>query len=155
VQNYVDEYKSILNSGKKQGPITAAINKLKLKVMTGMKPSDVDDANKIISEYKKTLPSKEKAVKTPKTKTPKPEDNSYKGDKKYKPMVAYVKKYKPDITDPEDIHIIVSEIISKNIPRMSVKKLNEILEDLGYEITGSGVHYDDSDTSSNSSSDYE
>jgi hypothetical protein len=120
-----------------------------------MKPSEVDDANKLIFEYRKTLPTKEKAVKTPKPKTPKPEDNSFRSDKKYKPMVAYLKKYKPDITDPEDIYVIVSEIISKNIPRMSVKKLNEILEDLGYEITGSGVHYDDSDTSSNSSSDYE
>lgn len=155
VQNYVDQYKSIMNSGKAKATITKDINQLKLKVLTTMKPSDVDDVNKLLFEFKKTLPTKEKVIKTPKTKTPKPEDNSYKGDKKYKPMVSYLKKHRPDMTDPEDIHIIVSEIIDKKIPRMSVKKLNEILEDLGYEITGAGVHYDDSDTSSNSSSDYE
>ena len=57
-------------------------------------------------------------------------------------------KHRPDISDPEDIHIIVVDIIDKKIPRMSVKKLNEILDDLGYEVKGSGVHLDDSDTSS-------
>jgi hypothetical protein len=148
VQNYVDEYKSIINSGMAQAQTTTAINKLKLKLLTNMKPSEVDDVNKIISDYRKTLPPKEKATRTTKTKAPKPPDDSYEGDKKYKPMTAYVKKHRPDISDPEDIHIIVVDIIDKKIPRMSVKKLNEILDDLGYEVKGSGVHLDDSDTSS-------
>jgi hypothetical protein len=131
VQNYVADYKSILSSGKTQATITKELNKLKLNVMTNMKPSEVDDANKLISDYKKTLEPKVKPSKVPKTKQPKPDDESYESDKKYKPMIVYVKKHKPMITDPEDIDIIVKEIINKKIPRMSLKKLEEILEDLG------------------------
>jgi hypothetical protein len=132
VQNYVNEYKSIINSGMKQGPTTTAINKLKLKLMTDMKPSEVDDANKLISDFRKTLTPIEKLKKVPKSKTEKNEDNTYEGDKKYKSLTTYVKKHKPNITDPEDIDLIVKELIDKNIPRMSVKKLEEVLVDYGY-----------------------
>ena len=132
VQNYVDQYKDIINTGGNKGAITRAINQLKLKVMTNMKPSEVDDANKMISDFRKTLPPPVTQAKVTKVKAPKPDDGSYEGDKKYKPLTAYVKKHKPTITDPEDIHIIVVDLIDKKIPRMSVKKLNEVLEDLGY-----------------------
>lgn len=133
VQNYVNEYKSIINSGKSQVVITKAINKLKLNVMTSMKPSEVDDANKIINDYKKTLPPRVKETRAPRVKKPKPSEDSYEGDKKYKPLTAYVKKHKPNITDPEDIDYIVKELIDKNIPRMSVKKLQEVLKELEIE----------------------
>jgi hypothetical protein len=132
VQNYVDMYKDIVNTGGNKGAVTRAINQLKLKVMTNMKASEVDDANKIISDFRKTLPPPVTQAKVAKAKAPKPDDGSYEGDKKYKPLTAYVKKHKPTITDPEDIHIIVVDLIDKKIPRMSVKKLNEVLEDLGY-----------------------
>ena len=133
VQNYVSEYKSIVNNGKTQSGITRALNKLKLNVMTNMKPSEVDDANKLVSDFKKTLEPVVKPSKVTKSKAPKPEDGSYESDKKYKPLTVYVKKNKPSITDPEDIDIIVKELIDKKIPRMSVKKLDEILNDLGYD----------------------
>jgi hypothetical protein len=131
VQNYVNEYKFIVNNGKTQAGITRALNKLKLNVMTNMKPSEVDDANKLVSDFKKTLQPVDKPSKVTKSKAPKPEDGSYESDKKYKPLTAYVKKHKPHITNHEEIDIIVKEIIDKKIPRMSLKKLEEILEDLG------------------------
>lgn len=160
VQNYVSQYKAIINEGKSQGVTTKNINKLKLDVMTSMKPSDISDATKLISDYRKTIPTKEKKTYVKKVKAEKPVDNSYKGDKKYKPYTVYVMKHKPHMTDPEDIHLIVSELIDKKPPRLSVKILNKAMEDAGFDekdINGSGFknHYDDSDTSSGSSSDYE
>ena len=156
VQHYVNQFKAILDENKtKGGTMTKQLNKLRDNFYYTAKPSEIDDANALIKEYRELLPKKEIKEKVKKSKTVKPEDNSYKGDKKYKPLTEYVKKHKPHITDTDDIHMIVSEIIDKKIPRMSVKKLDEILKDLGYEISGEGVHYDDSDTSSGSSSDYE
>jgi len=126
--NYVNEYKSILNSGKSKATITKYLNKLKLDVMSYLKPSEIDDANKLISDYRKTLSPIDKPI----IKKVKAESNTYEGDKKYKSLTLYIKKHKPVISSHEDIDIIVKEIIDKNIPRMSVKKLNEVLEDLGF-----------------------
>ena len=143
VQNYVALYKSIINEGLSQGPTTKAINKLKLEVMTSMKPSDISDATKIISDYRKTLPVKEKKTYVKKVKAEKPVDNSYRADKKYKPYTIYVMKHKPHFTDPEDIHLVVSELIDKKPVRLSVKILDKAMEDVGYDekdIKGSGYH---------------
>jgi len=163
VKQYVEEYKSIVLNSKTPSSMSRKLNKLQVDVFTRLKPSDVSDANKLISDFKKTLPpppTKEKKVKAKKVKEEKPVDNSYRGDKKYKPYTTYVKKHKPHMTDPEDIHLIVSELIDKKPPRLSIKILNKAMEDAGYDekdINGSGFknHYDDSDTSSGSSSDYE
>jgi hypothetical protein len=100
--------------------------------MSYLKPSEVDDANKLIADYRKTLPSTVKAKVTKSPKAPKAPDDSYKGHKKYKSLTLYVKNKKPEISDSEDIDIIVQELIDKNIPRMSVTKLQEVLSDLGY-----------------------
>jgi hypothetical protein len=124
--NYVNAYKAIVSEGKTASSISKNLNKLKLDIYTKLRPSDITDANKLINDFMMSLPSKEK--KTYKKKE-KEVDTSYKGDKKYKPMVAYLKKHKPEITDPEDIHTIVSMIIEAKVPRMSVKKLNEIMEE--------------------------
>jgi hypothetical protein len=118
---------------KTPASITKALNKYKMEVMTNMKPSEISDANKLISDFRKTLPTKETKTKVYKTKAPKEPDTSYKGDKKYKPLTLYVKKHRPDVTSEDDIHMIVTELIDKKIPRMSVTKLNEIMKDLGYE----------------------
>ena len=132
VMNYVNEYKSIMNSGLYKGTKTKNINKLKLNVMSYLKPSEADDAAKLIADYRKTLPSTVKAKVTKSPKAPKAPDDSYKGHKKYKSLTLYVKNKKPEISDSEDIDIIVQELIDKNIPRMSVTKLQEVLSDLGY-----------------------
>jgi ElaB/YqjD/DUF883 family membrane-anchored ribosome-binding protein len=129
VQNYVNEYKSIITSGKTQGTITKNINKLKLNVMTNMKPSEVDDANKLIADFKKTLPSTVKA-KVVKAKVPKAPSEDADYQKQLKAKIAYIKKNKPSITDPEDLKIIADEMIGKN-KRSSKKCLDECLNDLG------------------------
>ena len=136
VQNYVNEYKSIITSGKTQGTITKNINKLKLNVMTNMKPSEVDDANKLIADFKKTLPSTVKA-KIVKTKVPKEPSEDADYQKQLKAKIAYIKKNKPSITDPEDLKIIADEMIGKKV-RSSKKCLDECLNDLG--MSGSGIH---------------
>jgi len=133
VQNYVNNVKSIILENKTPASITKALNKYKMEVMTNMKPSEISDANKLISDFRKTLPTKETKTKVYKTKAPKEPDTSYKGDKKYKPLTLYVKKHRPDVTSEDDIHMIVTELIDKKIPRMSVTKLKEIMKDLGYE----------------------
>jgi len=163
VKQYVEEFKYILLNFKTPSVITKKINELKADAYEKLKPSDIDDANKLIRDFRKSLPpppTKEKKVKAKKEKVEKPVDNSYKGDKKYKPYTAYIKKHKPHFSDPEDIHLVVMELIDKKVPRMSVKILEKAMEDAGYDekdIKGSGYHnhYDDSDTSSGSSSDYE
>lgn len=135
VQNYVSEYKSIITSGKTQGTITKNINKLKLNIMTNMKPSEVDDANKLIADFKKTLPStvKAKIVKAKVAKEP-AEDADY--QKLLKTKIAYIKKNKPSITDLDDIKILADEMIGKN--RKSSKMcLEECINDLG--MSGSGI----------------
>jgi len=163
VKQYVEEFKYILLNTKTPSVMTRKINKLKANAYEKLKPSDIDDANKLIRDFRKSLPPppiKEKKVKAKKEKVEKPVDNSYKGDKKYKPYTAYIKKHKPHFSDPEDIHLVIMELIDKKVPRMSVKILEKAMEDAGYDekdIKGSGYHnkYYDSDTSSGSSSDYE
>ena len=161
VQNYVNHFKAILSENKtKGGAMTKALNKLRKDFYEHAKHSEIDDANTLIKQFRETLPHKETKAKVVKAKKEKAPDNSYKGDKKYKSLTTYVKKHKPHITDTDDIHMIVSELIDKQIPRMSVKILNKIMEELDYDekdIKGSGFrrHYDDSDTSSGTSSDYE
>lgn len=136
VKNYVSEYKSILTSGKTPATITKNINKLKLNIMTNMKPSEVDDANKLIADFRKTLPSTVKA-KVVKAKVPKEPSEDADYQKKLKSKIAYIKKNKPSITDPEDIKILADEMIGKNV-RSSKKCLEECLSDLG--MSGSGFH---------------
>jgi len=51
-------------------------------------------------------------------------------DVKYKPITAYVKKNKPSITDADDIHLIVCDLIDKK-QRMSKKLLDSVVSDLG------------------------
>jgi hypothetical protein len=136
VKQYVEEYKYILQKYKTPATITKHISKLKSEAYEKLKPSDIDDANKLIRDFRALLPPKpvkEKKVTVKKAKAEKPVDNSYRGDKKYKPYTAYVKKYKPNFTDPEDIHLIVSELIDKKVPRMSVKILEQAIKDAGYD----------------------
>jgi hypothetical protein len=159
VQNYVTQFKAVLDENKTTGGVmTRKLNKLRDNFHYTARPSEIDDANALIREYRELLPKKEKKEKVEKPKKPKASkhpEGSYQGDPKYISLQIYVMKRRKDITDPEDLDIIVKELIDKKIERMSMKKLNEVLEDLGYEVTGKGFHSDDSDTSSGSSSDYE
>jgi hypothetical protein len=123
VKNYVDQYIDIYKNSKNAQSRSKKLNDLKLKVYTNLKPSDIDDANTLIGEFKKTL---DPIVKS----NAKPKQTSSE-DKKYKSVSAYVKKNKPSITNEEDIHLITTYLIDKN-QRMSKKLLDEILKDLEY-----------------------
>ena len=131
VMNYVHEFINILDTYKSQAAITKHTSELRKNFFSNAKPSEINDANTLIKEYREgnVKPTKEKVVKPKAIKAP---DTSYKGDKKYRPLTLYVKKHRPDIADSEDIHMIVTELIDKKIPRMSVKKLADVLQDLGY-----------------------
>ena len=141
VSNYVTHFKSILSENKVKGGImTKGLKAIRTKFYDMASPSEIDDANSLIKEYRSMLPPKETKAGVPKVKKVKPDDNSYAGHIKYKPLTLYVKKHRPDITDPEDINIIVQELINKAHPRMSVTKLKEVLDDLGFnDISGTGV----------------
>jgi hypothetical protein len=123
VKNYVDQYIDIYKNSKTPQSRSKKLNDLKLNVYTNLKPSDIDDANTLIGEYKKTLDPIVKAKAKPKQSSPE--------DKKYKSVIAYVKKNKPSITNEEDLNLIASYLIDKN-QRMSKKLLDEILKDLEY-----------------------
>jgi ElaB/YqjD/DUF883 family membrane-anchored ribosome-binding protein len=133
VQHYVNEFKSILSSGKTKGVITRALNKLRSNFYYTAKPSEVDDATSMIRDYRETLPKPVKVVKAKVPKTPS-EDADY--QKQLKAKIAYIKKNKPSITDPEDLKIIADEMIGKN-RRSSKMCLDECLNDLG--MSGSGI----------------
>jgi len=128
VRNYVDYYIDIYKNSKTPQSRSKKLNALKVKHYTNLRPSDADDANTLIAEFKKTHEpvGKTKGV----TKQPSATD------KKYKSVTEYVKKNKPSIKDADDIHIIVKELIGKD-KRMSKKLLEEVFKDL--EITGSGL----------------
>ena len=123
VKNYVDQYFDIYKNSKTPQSRDKKLNDLKLNVYTNLKPSDIDDANTLIGEFKKTLDPIVKTKAKPKQSSPE--------DKKYKSVTAYVKKNKPSITNKEEIHIITTYLIDKN-QRMSKKLLDEILKDLEY-----------------------
>jgi hypothetical protein len=128
VRNYVDYYIDIYKNSKTPQSRSKKLNALKVKLYTNLRPSDADDANTLIAEFKKTLEPIVKAKGTTK--------QSSASDKKYKSVTKYVKKNKPSIKDVDDIHIIVTELIGKD-KRMSKKLLDEVFKDL--EITGSGL----------------
>ena len=134
VHNYVEQWKDIVINGKTPSSIGSKLNKLQLNLYTKMRPSDVSDANALIQDFMKSLPSKESKSKTKKEPKTKTVDKSYSGDKKYKSLILYVIKHKPHITDPEVIDVVVQELIDKNIPRMSVKKLDEVLKELDIDV---------------------
>jgi hypothetical protein len=123
VKNYVDQFIDIYKNSKTPQSRGKKLNDLKLNVYTNLKPSDIDDANTLIGEFKKTLDPIVKAKAKPKQSSPE--------DKKYKSVIAYVKKNKPSITNEEDLNLIASYLIDKN-QRMSKKLLDEILKDLEY-----------------------
>jgi len=123
VKNYVDQYIDIYKNSKNAQSRSKKLNDLKLKVYTNLKPSDIDDANTLIGEFKKTL---DPIVKT----KAKPKQTSSE-DKKYKSVSAYVKKNRPSITNEEDIDFITTDLINKN-KRMSKVLLDEVLKEYGY-----------------------
>jgi hypothetical protein len=87
VQNYVNQFKTILAENKtKGGAMTKALNKIRTKFYEDAKPTEIDDANALIKQYRELLPSKETKAKVVKAKKEKEPDNSYKGDKKYKTL---------------------------------------------------------------------
>lgn len=129
VRNYVDQYIDIYKNSKTPQSRSKKLNDLKLKLYTNLRPSDIDDANTLIMEFKKTLEPIVKAKGTTK--------QSSVHDKKYKSVTEYVKKNKPSIKDVDDIHIIVTELINKD-KRMSKKLLDEVFKDL--EITGEYIN---------------
>jgi len=133
VSNYVSHFKSILSENKVRGGVmTKALKAIRTKFYDSASPSEIDDANSLIKQYRELLPPKESKAVVPRAKKVKPDDNSYEGHKKYKPLTLYVKKHNAEITDPSDIDNIVKVLIDKSHPRMSVTKLNEVLEDLGF-----------------------
>ena len=132
VSNYVTQFKSILSENKvKGGVMTKGLKAIRTKFYDMASPSEIDDANSLIKEYRSMLPPKETKAGVPKVKKVKPDDNSYAGHIKYKPLTLYVKKHRPDLTDPTDIDVIVQGLIDKAHPRMSVTKLKEVIDDLG------------------------
>ena len=134
VENYVSQFKSVLQANQvKGGVMTRTLNDLRKAFYNKAKPSEVDDANALIIEYRSTLPSKAKVVKAKVPKAP-AEDADY--QKLLKTKIAYIKKNKPSITDPEDIKILADEMIGKKV-RSSKKCLEECLNDLG--MSGSGI----------------
>jgi hypothetical protein len=128
VKNYVDYYIDIYKNSKTPQSRSKKLNALKVMHYTNLRPSDADDANALISEFKKTL--------EPVIKTKGVTKQSSASDKKYKSVTEYVKKNKPSVKDVDDLHIIVTELIDKD-KRMSKKLLDEVFKDL--EITGSGL----------------
>jgi len=138
IAGYVASYKELMNKDNKGGARTRAIDKLRNAFMSVARPSDIDDANALIREYKETLPKPEPKVKAKKTTSKKVVvSESYTDDPKYKTYTLYVKKNKPSIKDVDDIHNIVCDLIDKK-QRMSKKLLDAVIEDLG--ITGSGLN---------------
>lgn len=131
IAGYVASYKELMDKDNKGGARTRAIDKLRNAFMSVARPSDIDDANALIREYKETLSKPEPKVKAKKSSAKKAVvSESYYDDPKYKPLTLYVKKNKPSITDVEDIHNIVSDLIDKK-QRMSKKLLDAVIEDLG------------------------
>jgi len=129
IAGYVATYKELLDKDNKGGARTRAIDKHRNAFMSVARPSDIDDANALIREYKETLIKPEsKAKKTVSKKTVVSE--SYTDDPKYKTYTLYVKKNKPSIKDVDDIHNIVTDLIDKK-QRMSKKLLDEVINDLG------------------------
>ena len=121
VKNYVAKYKELMSKDNKGGARTRAINKHNSQFMQVARPSEISSANKLIRELKDGQAKVEAPSKAKKTSAPKNE--------KYKSVTTYVMKNKPSITDSEDIHIIVTELINKD-KRMSKKLLDEVLKDL-------------------------
>ena len=131
IAGYVATYKELLDKDNKGGARTRAIDKLRNAFMSVVRPSDIDDANALIREYKETLIKPAPKVKAKKTSVKKEVvSESYTDDPKYKTYTLYVKKNKPSITDADDIHNIVSDLIDKK-QRMSKKLLDSVIEDLG------------------------
>ena len=123
-QDYVDQYISIYKNTTSPPARGRLINKLKLNVYTKLRPSDLDDVNKLIGEFKEGLEPKTKTKATPKQQDP--------DVKKKKAIEAYVLKNKPEsITDQEDIDMIVSDLYKAD-QRMSKKLLLHVLKDIGY-----------------------
>lgn len=138
IAGYVATYKELMNKDNKGGARTRAIDKHRNAFMSVARPSDIDDANALIREYKETLIKPETKAKAKKTVSKKVVvSESYTDDPKYKPYTLYVKKNKPSIKDMDDIHNIVTDLIDKK-QRMSKKLLDAVIEDLG--ITGSGLN---------------
>jgi hypothetical protein len=131
IAGYVATYKELMNKDNKGGARTRAIDKLRNAFMSVARPSDIDDANALIREYKETLIKPTPKIKAKKTSVKKEVvSESYTDDPKYKTYTLYVKKNKPSITDVDDIHNIVSDLIDKK-QRMSKKLLDSVVEDLG------------------------
>jgi len=131
IANYVATYKELMNKDNKGGARTRAINKHISNFMQVARPSDISTANALIREIKEgqtkvVAPTKAKKVTASKNKE----------DSKYKSVTTYVKKNVPSLTNDEDIHIVVTELISKD-KRMSKKLLDQVLKD--FEIIGSGL----------------
>jgi hypothetical protein len=120
IANYVATYKELMNKDNKGGARTRAINKHISNFMQVARPSDISTANALIREIKEgqtkvVAPTKAKKITAPK-------------DSKYKSVTTYVKKNVPSLTNDEDIHIVVTELISKD-KRMSKKLLDQVLKD--------------------------
>ena len=120
IANYVATYKELMNKDNKGGSRTRAINKHISNFLQVARPSDISTANALIREIKEVKPKDKAPTKAKKITAPK--------DSKYKSVTTYVKKNVPSLTNDEDIHIVVTELISKD-KRMSKKLLDEVLKD--------------------------
>ena len=85
VSNYVEQFKSILSENKVRGGVmTKGIKDIRTKFYDKASPSEIDDANALIKQYRELLPPKQSSAPIPRAKKVKPDVNTYAGHIKYK-----------------------------------------------------------------------
>lgn len=127
VSNYVAQYKSILSENLSKGVTTRHINKLRNDFYGMAKPSEIDDANSIIKEFKDMLPKPE--PKSVKAKVAVSDE-----DKKYKQVSTYLKNQIkagsfPSLKDEETFKYVCEEAVSKGFKRLSKAFIQSILDE--------------------------
>ena len=126
-RDYVDRYINIFKNSTSPQSRGRLLNQLKVKVYTNLKPSDADDANNLINEFKRSLEPPSKVKKAPVVLTEE--------SKKEKQVKNYIKtKIKQGMfqqlkDDEENINFVVKEAINKRFNRLSVDFIQNILEE--------------------------
>jgi len=126
VMDYVHQFISIMDENTTPAVKTRTINKLRQKFYTNARPSEIDDANELIRQFREAQPKPEPKVKKAKSKAVLSDI-----DKKYKQCETYLKNQIKKGTlniDEDTIKYVCDEAVSKGFKTMSLKFVKDIID---------------------------